>query len=255
MVDYWLKNKLVALLPQPCLLCGDIEHTGHDLALCKACLGDLPILGETCLSCANPMESGFERLEGFLNTTALLQTRLCGQCILKQPYFDHSLAFFPYVSPFDYLIHAMKFQGKLAVTKLLGQLMAEQINHTLAAFEDLPDGLLPVPLHASRQQERGYNQSLELARPISKQLQIPVLNDLAQRVKATPPQSSLSLKQRTKNLHNAFITHYSIKDRHIAIIDDVMTTGTTVNTLAKKLKQAGARRISVWCFCRAEPPS
>lgn len=255
MVYYWLKNVLIKLLPQPCLLCGDVGHTEHDLALCNACLGDLPVLGETCLSCANPLESRFERLAGFFNESALLQIRHCGQCLQRKPYFDHSLAFFPYSSPFDHFIHAIKFSGKLATTRLLGELMAQQICNAADGLDELPDGLLPVPLHPSRQRERGYNQSLELARPVSRQLQIPLLNDLSSRIKATPPQSSLSLAHRKQNLKNAFIINYSINDRHIAIIDDVMTTGTTVNVLAKKLKQAGARRVSIWCLCRAEPPS
>ena len=255
MVYYWLKNNLIRLLPQPCLLCGDLGHQEHDLALCSACLADLPVLGETCISCANPLESSFERLESFLSQSPLLQTRHCGQCTQNSPHFDHSLAFFPYSQPFDYFVHAIKFRSKLAITSLLGQLMTQQIANTASMLDELPDGLLPVPLHPSRQRERGYNQSLELARPIAKQLQIPLLNDLAQRTKATPPQSSLSLRQRRKNLKDAFAINYSVKDRHIAIIDDVMTTGTTVNALAKKLKQAGARRVSVWCLCRAEPPS
>ena len=255
MVYYWLKNNLIRLLPQPCLLCGDLGHQEHDLALCKPCLADLPILGETCLSCANPLESRFERLESFLEESPLLQIRHCGQCLQYKPYFDHSLAFFPYAHPFDYFIHAIKFRSKLAITSLLGKLMAQQISSTVKLLDEMPDALLPVPLHPSRQRERGYNQSLELARPIAKQLQIPILNDLAQRTKATPPQSSLPLRQRKQNLKDAFIINYSVKDRHIAIIDDVMTTGTTVNALAKKLKQAGAQRVSIWCLCRAEPPS
>ena len=132
--------------------------------------------------------------------------------------------------------------------------MTQQIAHTVHLLDELPDGLLPVPLHSSRQRERGYNQALELARPIAKQLQIPLFNDLATRIKPTPPQSSLSLRQRRHNLKDAFIVNYSVKNKHIAIIDDVMTSGTTVNALAHKLKQAGARRVSVWCCCRAEPP-
>jgi len=255
MVYYWSKNILSGLLPQPCLLCGDTSHDRRDLALCKACLHDLPLLGETCLCCANPLERRFERLEGFIDSSPLLQIRHCGQCLKNKPYFDHSLVFFPYIAPFNYFIHAIKFRGKLAITRLLGELMAQQISHTLSGFDDLPDGLLPVPLHSTRQRERGYNQALELARPISEQLQIPIFNNLAQRIKATPPQSSLSLRQRKQNLQSAFVIQHSVDSQHIAIIDDVMTSGSTVNALAKKLKRSGARRVSVWCLCRAEPPS
>ena len=149
----------------------------------------------------------------------------------------------------------MKFRSKLAITSLLGKVMAQQIANTINTLDELPDGLLPVPLHSSRQRERGYNQALELARPIAKQLQLPLLTQFARRPKPTPPQSSLSFQQRKQNLENAFDIVASVKGMHIAIIDDVMTSGSTVNALAKKLKQAGAQRVSIWCLCRSEPPS
>jgi len=255
MVDYCIKFILSSFLPQPCLVCGSQASSQDDLALCRACLADLPVLGETCLNCANPLESRFERLEDFFTESSLLQTRYCGQCIQKRPHFDHSLVFFPYSAPFDYLIHTVKFSGKLATTRLLGLLMAQQIHNSIHALDELPDGLLAVPLHPARQRERGYNQATELARPISKELKIPLLHNLAQRIKATPAQSSLPLRERRQNLKDAFVVNYPIKNQHIAIIDDVMTSGATVNTLATKLKQAGARRVSVWCLCRAQPPS
>ena len=226
----------------------------QDLALCSACLAELPILGETCICCANPLESHFTVLEGYLTESALLQTRHCGQCLQNPPYFDHSMAFFPYTSPFDYLVHAVKFSGKLATTQLLGGLMARQISQTIDGLNDVPELLVAVPLHPSRLRERGYNQSFELARPISKRLHIPLITDLVQRIKSTSPQTSLSLRQRKTNLRDAFAISYSVKGQHVAIIDDVMTTGSTVNSLAKTLKQAGARRVSVWCLCRAESP-
>lgn len=254
MVNYWLENSLITCLPQPCLLCGEISQQ-HDLALCVRCMTGLPVLGETCQQCANPLETRLDKLGDFLQQPALLQTRRCGQCLRERTYFDHTLAFFPYILPFSHFVQAAKFKGKLSVARLLGQLLAQQLANCVDSLDEQPDGLLPVPLHPSRQRERGYNQALEIALPVSRRLQIPILYNLASRIKATPAQTSLSLRQRKQNLHKAFNIHHDITGQHIAIIDDVMTSGTTVNVLAKKLKQSGARRVSVWCFSRAEPPS
>jgi len=255
MVDHWLKNTLNYCLPQACLLCGDSVSSNQELSLCNRCEADLPVLGDTCQRCANPLETRLDRLEGFLEQPALLQSRLCGQCLQKQPYFEHTISFFPYITPFDHFVHAAKFKGKLSTARLLGQLMTRQLQNCLQQLDDLPDALLPVPLHPTRQRERGYNQALEIALPISKQLKIPIFKELASRVIATEAQSSLALKHRKSNLQNAFVINNKVTDKHIAIIDDVMTSGTTVNALAKVLKKAGARRVSVWCFSRAEPPS
>ncbi len=255
MVDHWLKNSLNFCLPQACLLCGDTTSRQHPLALCDSCIAELPVLGETCQRCANPLEPQLERLGNYLKHSALLQTRQCGQCIRIQPYFDHSIAFFPYIAPFNNFIQAAKFKGKFATARMLGKLMAQQLSNSINMLDNRPDSLLPVPLHPSRQRERGYNQSLEIAMPISNELKIPIFTDLACRITATPPQTSLSLKERKQNLCDAFHIRGNVAEQHIAIIDDVMTSGATANALAMKLKQAGAKQVSVWCFSRAEPPS
>ena len=254
MVDHWLKNSLNMFLPQVCLLCGGTASPLHDLALCDACIADLPVLGETCLRCANPLEPHRDKLGEFLYQPALLQTRQCGQCLSHPPHFDHTVAFFPYTTPFNHFIQSVKFKGKLATARLLGKLFAQQLANCIDLQDNKPDGILPVPLHPSRQRERGYNQALEIALPVAKHLRIPILNNLASRIKATPAQTSLSLQQRKQNLQRAFVIHREVREQHIVIIDDVMTSGTTVNTLAQNLKQAGARQVSVWCLSRAEPP-
>jgi len=255
MVDHWLKNALNMCLPQACLLCGNTVLNTKNIALCPDCEGDLPILGETCLRCANPLETPRDKLKNILSQPGLLQIKECGHCLSYPPHFDHSISFFPYISPFNNFVQAAKFKGKLSTAHLLGKLLAQQLQNSMIQLDDRPDGLLPVPLHPSRQRERGYNQAHEIAIPVAKQLQIPIFDRLASRIMATPPQSSLSLKQRQKNLQQAFQVHNDLTDQHIAIIDDVMTSGATVDALAKTLKQAGARRVSVWCLSRAEPPS
>ena len=253
MVDHWLKNNLYRLIPQYCLLCGTSVAGTHDLPMCEPCCSELPILGETCLCCANPLEKRLERLADLRNHSALMQTRLCGQCLHKPPHFDDSIAFFPYSAPFDHLIQAAKFAGKLAIAQLLGRLFIQQLLNTPDLITKRPDGLLPVPLHPERLKARGYNQAHEIARPVSKALQRPILDTLVQRTVATPPQSSLTRKQRQKNLQGAFHVVGKPSQQHVVIIDDVMTSGATANALALQLKHAGVQRVSVWCICRAVP--
>jgi ComF family protein len=115
---------------------------------------------------------------------------------------------------------------------------------------DKPELIIPVPLHEKRLKERGYNQSLEIARPIARQLKIPLAISVCDRIKHTPPQSSLSKYERQQNLHGAFSIHRTIPVKHVVIFDDVVTTGSTVVELGKILHQAGIERVDVWCVAR-----
>ena len=122
----------------------------------------------------------------------------------------------------------------------------------LATIQPLPEAILPVPLHSTRLRERGFNQALELARPMAQALALPLLIHHSQRTRATVAQTSLSAKQRRKNIRGAFQVTQPLPARHIAIVDDVMTTGQTINELAKTLRKAGATHIDVWVCARAE---
>lgn len=130
----------------------------------------------------------------------------------------------------------------------LGSLMAEDITRRKLT---LPDILLPVPLHSSRLRQRGYNQALELARPIAKQLGLQLDTRSCTRKKLTSDQVGLSASKRKTNLKGAFEVNCSFKDKHVAVIDDVMTTGSTVNELSQQLIRAGARQVDVWVCARA----
>jgi ComF family protein len=172
----------------------------------------------------------------------------CGACQKKPPAFDEAIALFRYDTPVDRLIQALKYRGQLDQARLLGTLLAQRLQ---AASPARPDCLLPVPLHPARLRERGYNQSLELAKPVARALALPLERHAVQRVRATRPQMELARAERARNLRNAFQTEQDFHDQHIAIIDDVMTSGHTVNALARCLKRAGARRVSVWVIARA----
>ena len=170
---------------------------------------------------------------------------MCGQCLAKPPAFDRTLAVLIYAFPADALIQAMKYGHQLALAPTLAGLLAEA-----AATGERPDVLVPMPLHPLRLRERGFNQALELAKIIAHQLGIPLLPQGAERTRATPPQVGLPWKERTANLRGAFSSSLDYTGKHVAIVDDVMTTGTSLNELAKALRRQGASEVSAWAVAR-----
>lgn len=145
------------------------------------------------------------------------------------------------------LIRGLKFHQQLANARVLVQLMLP----SLEALNDRPDLILPVPLHPERLRERGFNQSLELARHLGKTLNIPVDTKSCERIKATLPQSGLGKKERKKNVRGAFALRGPLKVRHLVLVDDVITTGNTLEELARLCKKAGVEKVSAWCAARA----
>jgi len=153
-----------------------------------------------------------------------------------------------YAPPLDRLIQQLKFNQKLHLARLLGTLMARDIRQQALT---LPDLLLPVPLHKQRLQQRGYNQALEIARILARALNVKLDLHCCVRHKATREQTGLPAQQRKTNLQGAFQVRRDVQGKHIAIVDDVMTTGSTVTELSKALLQQGAKRIDVWVCARA----
>lgn len=228
-VNNWLRSVHDWLLPPGCVLCGRDGHDGRDL--CQACAAELPYLEIACHRCAIPLP----------------QTGICGRCQQKPPAFDATQAVFDYSPPVAQLIQGLKFNGKLYNARLLGELMAER----LAAVQvELPELVVPVPLHTSRLRERGFNQALELARPLTRTLGVPLAAGLCRRCQATTPQTGLDARARRRNLKGAFEV-CGTSARHVALVDDVMTTGSTVEALARALKRAGMGRVDVWLCARA----
>jgi len=222
------------LFPSRCRLCNAVPVAGT--TLCQPCLNDLPWLESSCCHCARPLPPGVDTL-------------LCGACLSRSPAFDAATALLHYRAPADYLIQRLKFSGELAVASLLADLLADKIADRRAP---LPDLLIPVPLHPSRLRLRGFNQATELARHLGRRLAVPVNHRLCQRDRRTEPQSLTPLRQRRRNLHKAF----SMRSRqpvgaHVAIIDDVMTTGHTAEELARVLRPTGVTRIEVWVIARS----
>jgi ComF family protein len=221
------------LLPATCILCGNPGYNGLDI--CEICHNRLPRNTNCCCRCAETL---------FSPVTA---PTLCGRCLKETPAFEASVAPFTHQDEIRYLINGLKFGAQFKNARLLGRLLAENIELTT----DLPDFIIPVPLHASRYHERGFNQSLEIARSVAQILPVGINPTVCIRHKDTLHQTSLSAKKRRKNLRRAFSVVKPIVANHVAILDDVMTTGTTANELAKTLKQAGAGRVDVWVCARA----
>ncbi len=221
------------LLPAYCVLCGQIS--GRSLNVCLACEQDLPILTQACQQCA-----------AFLFSE---QAKICGACLKDPPPFDKTFALFRYESPINHLIIYLKFHAQLHYAQALGELFVQGIQRCYQA-ETLPDVIMPIPLHKTRLRERGFNQALEIARPIARSLNIPLDFLSVKRVKATEAQSLLAADKRKQNMRNAFASHHSYAGLSIAVIDDVMTTGHTLREFCQLLKKQGAARVDVWCCAR-----
>lgn len=232
-VDSVLDGLIAAVLPPRCLLCAGEGAQGHDL--CAGCRADLPLNSRCCARCALPLEHAAE---------------LCGICLKREPPFASAWAPFRYAHPLDLLESRFKFQRNLAAGRLLSSLMIEAARQQLTGT--LPECLLCVPLHRDRLRERGYNQALELGKPLAKALAIPLDIKSLIRIRSTSAQTGLDAKARRRNLHDAFavITGATLP-AHVAILDDVMTTGTTLRECTRVLLRAGVKRVDVWAFARA----
>ena len=229
-----LQRLISTVYPPRCVLCGSPGF--DDMDICEDCYHDLPWIGSACMQCAIPLakHSG-DQLK-------------CGQCLQKPSAFDHSLSLFSYEKEAVTLIQQLKFNEKLAYSRLLGSMLADAIDKNAAK---LPECILPVPLYKKRLRQRGFNQSLELARPVARVLNMPVDVQSVIRVRDTHAQTGLDKKQRRKNIRGAFDVARPLNAHHVAILDDVVTTTSTVNELARILKRAGVRRVDVWSIARA----
>ena len=229
------------LLPGVCVVCR--RPSGREFDLCRPCQVTLVATDRPCLACALPLPPGD------------YSSPVCGRCLGRTRRMTRTLAAFPYQEPVSTLIARFKYHGGLQHGRVLGILLLEQIRE---AYRDqpLPELLLPVPLHPSRLRERGFNQALVLARQLGAALQIPVAHEHLQRVRQTPPQQGLSARERKRNLRRAFHSHPAADWQHyksIALVDDVVTTMSTVHELARVLRRQCSQELAVhvWCLARA----
>lgn len=221
------------LLPWRCLLCGDAGADGLDL--CRACAAELPRNGSCCARCALPLPGN---------------VALCGACQRKPPPWHAAWAPFRYGWPLDRLEARYKFGRELAAGRTLAELWRR-----LPPPAARPALILPVPLHRTRLRQRGYNQALELARPLGRTLGVPVRHDLLLRSRGTAAQTELDAASRRHNVRGAFaMRDGAVLPAHVVLLDDVMTTGATLAECARVLRRAGVARVDVWALARAPSP-
>jgi ComF family protein len=244
-INSWLKNKHLSkikvlsatILNTNCFLCAANQTTNH--GLCEACLKDLPWLpASNCPQCG-------------LSSSG----HVCGSCLSSPPYFDATHAVFLYSYPVDAMVQRYKYGETLSLSHTFGQLISENIC-SLNISEDI-DFIIPMPMHPTRLKQRGFNQALEIAKIVDKALNKHTKEKLnyksVTRQTLTPPQASLPLKDRVKNIKGAFKVDGDLSGKRIAIVDDVMTSGASLNELAKTLKQAGATHVECWVIARTLP--
>jgi len=220
------RSLLSRLWPSDCLLC--LEPAGERL-VCDNCERLLAHAGPRCVRCDLPLA-----VEGW-----------CGECLANPPAYDDVLSAFDYRFPIDRLVGRFKFSADLAAGAYLGQSLARR-----AAGAPPPDLLVASPASVQRLRERGFNPALVLARAVGRELGIPVQGRALAKIRPTPPQAGLDRAARRRNLREAFAVRAGMEGLHVAVVDDVMTTGSTLSALARALREAGARRISGWVAAR-----
>ena len=216
-VDRSLDRLGTLLLPPRCVLCGGRGQTPM-LDLCSPCEQSLPPADP-------PIQPGPAPLR-----------RCCTP--------------FEYGYPLHHLVHALKYQGELAAARVFGSLLGRRA--AALGLGRAADVLLPVPLHPSRLAARGFNQSVEIARWVSRETGLPVDPRLAQRRKSTLPQVGLHGPDRAANVRDAFVAAAGVSGRRVVLVDDVTTTGSTLQALATALLAAGAVEVDAWCVARAD---
>lgn len=232
------------LLPLTCSCCDSLLKKETSFALCEYCHYALPWLGHTCSVCALPL----------VDQTS----QFCGQCIQKPPAFLSTKIPFRYDYPLDQMILDFKFQQKLTPGKTLSQLMIDYLHD---AYKDhhLPDAIIPVPMYWQRQFSRGFNQSELLAKDISRAFSLPLLKQICSRTQHQKTQKDSDKTTRTQNLKNAFSINpkqlHLIHNKHLALIDDVVTTGATAREVSKLLIANGAATVVVWALARTPSPN
>jgi ComF family protein len=234
------------LWPAVCLVCREPAGPGGR-DLCRPCADALPWNRSACGACALPLP---------------VPAAACGACLRRPPPLTETRAVFRYAAPLDRLLPRLKFHGDLAAGRLCAGLMAHALADSLAQ-ELQPQALaprapvqrmlVPLPLHRDRLRTRGFDQALELARPLGRALALPVADDLLRRVRDTAPQSRLDAAARRRNLRGAFaLAPGATPPAHVVLVDDVMTTGATLHAAANALLRAGALRVDAWVCARVE---
>ncbi|MCX9155032.1 ComF family protein [Niveibacterium sp. 24ML] len=214
------------MLPQYCFVCGENSAAR---VLCPDCESALPRLAAArCPVCAIDSPEG----------------AVCGRCLASRPRYDAAHAAFPYAFPIREMVHAFKFDARFAVGRYLGQALPA------ALADGVFDCVVPAPLHPQRLAQRGFNQALLLAEPLARALRVPLLRDAIRKTRLVPTQAGLPLEARRRNLRGALQAQQRFDGLRVLVVDDVMTSGTTLDEIAATLKAAGAARVEALVVAR-----
>jgi ComF family protein len=222
------------VLPAVCCLCdqpGQLDVSRSSLDLCALCQQMLRSNTYPCAQCALPLDAWTVR---------------CRACRGQPPAHDGAFAPYLYMYPLPYLVRGLKFQGNRVYGRLLGQLLAG----SACGSRRLPQALVPIPLHASRYRQRGFNQARDIAAAAAGVLDLPLEDRALTRVLPTLAQSGLSLPERRANVRAAFRAEHVPRARSVALVDDVLTTGSTATEAARALKDAGVPHVEIWAVAR-----
>ena len=230
MVYKWLSSNLSRLWPAHCYLC---QQPSLEPGICAGCQNDLPVIIQPCRCCGLSLP----------DTTV----GMCASCIRENPAYTRVISALAYTTPVTRLITGLKFHNQLHYAPLLARLLLARITQEPGKVQ----AIVPVPLHARRLRERGFNQALEIARPLAEALKLPLLARTLIRIRETAPQSLQATCDRRANVDRAFAVLQPPGFRHIALIDDVMTSGHTASEAAQCLRAAGVETVVIWCAARA----
>ncbi len=222
-----------AFLPERCVVCHRVNYDGYAGSCCGNCHDLLAWTRNACKICG----------------IWLHHPGTCGNCQAQQPAYDSSYIPLAYVSPVSDHIQQLKYQQKLHYARSLADWLIGYLDTVLT---DVPEILIPMPLHRSRLSQRGFNQAVEICRPISQHLKVGMDLSTLIRIRDTEHQTSLNEAARIKNMRNAFYCTVPIKFRHVGLIDDVVTSGSTVQSAAKALKQNGVEKVSIFAVARTQ---
>lgn len=225
----WVDECLAFVAPERCLWCGSSEA---QVGACEGCRADLPWNEIACPTCAQPLPA----------------PAICPRCLARPPAFDAAWCPFRRDEPVRSGIAALKYRAAFPQVRTLGHLMGRRL---LLRDAPQPDLLLPVPLSRRRLLVRGFNQALELARAVSREIGVAIDPHAARMVRVPDDQIGQSAAQRRRNLRGAFRIDRDLRGCHVALVDDVMTTGATLEALARAARAAGAVRIEAWALARS----
>jgi ComF family protein len=229
------------VMPSHCVLCQEVDDNRTTCPpICASCVKDLPLQGRSCKICAIP----------------ITVPGICGACLANPPHFDCTIALWRYRPPVDKLLQSLKFNAALYLAPWFAEKLLN-VTHSIQDMNNIGNTLLlPMPLHRARLSERGFNQTREIARFVSRSRSYHALapSDMVTRQRASLPQSDLPMRERAENVRGAFNCNVDLTGRSIIVLDDVMTTGATLNEIARVLKFSGATNVTNWVLARTPSP-